>query len=61
MIPFAQGMGFSIPVNTVKRIMGNIISHGHVTRPWLGISGVDLDRNDLRISGSSIKKKGFWW
>ena len=55
MIPFAQGMGFSIPVNTVKRVMGNIISKGHVTRPWLGISGVDLDRNDLRMSGSSIK------
>ena len=56
MIPFAQGMGFSIPVNTVKRVMGNIISNGHVTRPWLGISGVDLDGNDLRMHGSSIKK-----
>lgn len=55
MIPFAQGMGFSIPVNTVKRVMEDIISKGHVVRPWLGISGVDIDENEIRMRGSSIK------
>ena len=55
MIPFAQGMGFSIPVNTVKRVMEDIVSRGRVVRPWLGISGVDLDRSDLSMRGSSIK------
>jgi S1-C subfamily serine protease len=42
MIPFAQGVGFAIPINTVKRIANEILEKGSVTRPWIGISGVDL-------------------
>lgn len=42
MIPYAQGMGFAIPINTVKRIAQEILEKGRVTRPWIGISGVDL-------------------
>ena len=43
MIPFAQGVGFAIPANTVKRIMSDILEHGRVVRPWVGISGMDLN------------------
>lgn len=43
MIPFAQGVGFAIPVNTVKRIMNDILENGRVIRPWLGISGMELN------------------
>lgn len=42
MIPYAQGMGFAIPINTVKRIAQEILENGRVTRQWIGISGVDL-------------------
>ncbi|MDA4124933.1 MAG: trypsin-like peptidase domain-containing protein [Thaumarchaeota archaeon] len=42
MIPYAQGMGFAIPINTVKRIAQEILEKGRVRRPWIGISGVDL-------------------
>jgi S1-C subfamily serine protease len=42
MIPFAQGVGFAIPINTVKRIANEILEKGIVSRPWIGISGVDL-------------------
>lgn len=48
MIPFAQGVGFAIPINTVKRIMGDILEKGRVVRPWLGISGVELNREIAR-------------
>lgn len=48
MIPFAQGVGFAIPINTVKRIMGDILENGRVVRPWLGISGVELNRELAR-------------
>lgn len=41
-IPFAQGMGFAIPINTVKRVMGEILREGRVIRPQLGISGISL-------------------
>ena len=44
MIPFAQGMGFSIPSNTVKRVMEQVLEHGMVLRPYIGISGVSVDR-----------------
>ncbi|MBI3116488.1 MAG: trypsin-like peptidase domain-containing protein [Thaumarchaeota archaeon] len=43
MIPFAQGVGFAIPAHTVKRIIEQILENGRVVRPWLGISGVDMN------------------
>jgi S1-C subfamily serine protease len=43
MIPFAQGMGFAIPAQTVKVVVGQILQHGRVVRPWLGISGRDVN------------------
>ncbi|PUA31447.1 MAG: trypsin [Candidatus Terraquivivens tikiterensis] len=42
-IPFAQGIGFAIPINTAKRVADDIISVGYVRRPWLGIIGVSLN------------------
>jgi serine protease Do len=33
----AQGIGFSIPINTAKGIMAQLIASGHVTRPYLGV------------------------
>src|SRR5713226_5610545 len=43
MIPFAQGVGFAIPSNTVKFVSNQILEHGRVIRPWLGISGANLN------------------
>jgi S1-C subfamily serine protease len=42
LVPFAQGIGFAIPVNSVKRCSTEIITHGRVIRPWLGVSGLSL-------------------
>ena len=42
MIPFAQGVGFAIPINAVKRVVQQIFGKGRVVRPWLGISGMSL-------------------
>lgn len=41
-VPFAQGIGFAIPVNTAKRCTTEIITHGRVMRPWLGVSGLSI-------------------
>lgn len=43
MIAFAQGVGFAIPINTVKRVSEQILEKGRVIRPWLGISGADVN------------------
>jgi len=44
-IPFAQGIGFAIPINTARRIAKEIIEHGRVLRPYLGIAGITLNRD----------------
>ncbi|HKT22030.1 MAG TPA: trypsin-like peptidase domain-containing protein [Nitrososphaerales archaeon] len=43
MIPYAQGMGFAIPINTVKKIAQEILQNGRVSRRWIGISGIDVN------------------
>ena len=42
-IPYGQGIGFAVPINTVKSILNDLIENGRVTRPWLGISTVKLN------------------
>ena len=32
-----RGLGFSIPINTVKKIAGQLVENGRASRPWLGI------------------------
>ncbi len=39
-IPYGQGIGFAIPINTAKEIIGELIEHGRVIRPWLGVSAL---------------------
>jgi len=39
----SSGVGFAIPVNTLKRVVPALIAEGHYAHPWLGISGQDID------------------
>ena len=55
MIPYAQGMGFAIPVNTVKKIAQEIVETGHVSRRWIGISGVDVGPQLARRYGLQME------
>lgn len=36
------GIGFAIPVNMVKDVVRDLIQHGKVVRPWLGIVGKNI-------------------
>ena len=47
-IPGAQGIGFAIPVNTAKAVLEDIVKYGRVTRPWLGVIGLDVSREVAR-------------
>jgi serine protease Do len=42
-IPYGQGIGFAVPINTVKSILTDLVENGHVSRPWLGISTIKLN------------------
>jgi len=37
------GIGFAIPVNTVRRVVTELIREGRVRRPWFGIEGYELN------------------
>jgi serine protease Do len=55
MIPFAQGVGFAIPSGTIRTIIDQISKHGRVVRPWLGISGLDVNPSVARRFGLSVE------
>jgi len=42
-IPFAQGIGFSIPIQPAMWTAQQLIEHGEVVRPWISINAVDLN------------------
>ncbi len=50
MIPWAQGICFSIPINTAKTIASRLIKEGRISRAYLGIGGqvVDIAKPALR-------------
>jgi S1-C subfamily serine protease len=33
----SAGIGFAVPVNTVKRVVPQLIAQGHYAHPWLGV------------------------
>ena len=43
-IPFAQGIGFAIPIKLAEKCADDLIAYGKVLRPWLGISGISINR-----------------
>jgi serine protease Do len=48
-----QGIGFAIPVNMVKRVIGQLVERGRVTRGWLGISVQPLTEDLARSLGAA--------
>jgi serine protease Do len=47
-MPYGQGIGFAIPINISKSILEDLIQNGKVTRPWMGVATVKLDRQIAR-------------
>ncbi len=46
-IPFAQGIGFAIPINSAKACTSDILTGGTTAKtPWLGVVGLTLN-NDI--------------
>lgn len=50
-IPFAERIGFAIPINTALSVARDLIAHGRVRRPWLGIVGYDVNRRLAQYYG----------
>ena len=38
-----EGMGFAIPINSIKDIYTQLIQYNKVKRPYIGLTGIDVD------------------
>jgi S1-C subfamily serine protease len=41
-MPYAQGIGFAVPINTAKAILKELVEKGKVSRPWIGVASVKV-------------------
>jgi S1-C subfamily serine protease len=41
-IAMAQALGFAVPSNTARWVVGELLTHGRVRRRWLGITGTTV-------------------
>jgi len=55
-IPFAQGIGFAIPINSAKSCSGDTIHEGVSTRPWLGIVGLSITQDLARYYNLPVEQ-----
>ena len=50
------GIGFAVPVDIAKKILPDLISKGYVSRPWLGITTMPLDRRIARAMNLPVEQ-----
>ncbi len=58
-IPYAEGIGFAVPVNTALDVARQIIEHGRAQRAWLGVVGYDVDRRIAHYYGLAVSQGVF--
>ncbi|HTP54086.1 MAG TPA: trypsin-like peptidase domain-containing protein [Thermoplasmata archaeon] len=51
MVPFAQGVGFAIPIHAVSRIVDELRHRGRIVRPWIGVTVAELRPELARAHG----------
>jgi len=44
----AQGIGFAIPVAKARKIVSDLIKHGEVIQPWIGVTVQNLEKKLVR-------------
>jgi len=54
-IPFAQGIGFAIPINSAKACTNGMVADGIVKRPWLGVIGLSITSKITRYYGLPVE------
>lgn len=50
-MPYAQGIGFAVPVNTAKSVLKELIEKGKVARPWIGVASMKVTPQLARYYG----------
>lgn len=44
-----QGLGFAIPINTIKEILDELKIKGKISHPWIGISLIDMKNVNAQV------------
>jgi len=50
------GIGFAIPINTVKSLLPALLEGGEISNAWLGISGTDIDEEFATMLDLTVNK-----
>ncbi|MDO6354169.1 trypsin-like peptidase domain-containing protein [Caloramator sp. CAR-1] len=53
-ITSAEGMGFAIPINEAKKIIEELMKHGYVSRPYIGVAGTFIDEEQAKEYGVPV-------
>jgi S1-C subfamily serine protease len=53
-MPYAQGIGFAVPINIAKSILKELIEKGKVTRPWIGVASIKVTPKLSRYYGLPV-------
>ncbi len=53
-IPFAQGIGFAIPINSAKTCTYDMVTTGVSRTPWLGVIGLSINPEIARYYGLPV-------
>lgn len=53
-LPAGQGLGFAVAANTIRKSVSDIQEHGHVIRPWIGVSLAELNPVTAEALGSQV-------
>jgi S1-C subfamily serine protease len=56
------GIGFAVPVNTVRRVVNDLLKEGRVVRPWMGVEGYEITEDlssalDLPVTSGILVAK----
>lgn len=53
-MPYAQGIGFAVPINIAKSILKELVEKGRVTRPWIGVASMKVTPQLARYYGLPV-------
>jgi len=51
-----QGIGFAIPINKAREVASQLITSGRFAQPWLGVSGLAMDKDIAEIIGENTTR-----
>ncbi len=55
-VPYAQGIGFAIPINTVRRFLDMLRRYGRPIRAWIGVYVANLSKTAARLMSLPVSE-----